>query len=97
MKAELNNIGPLFRIYREVREKTQMEIATLAGLTVGTVVSLEENSNACRVDTIMKVAKALRVEINFDIKTRNHWPELAQKLQLEEGLENETNELTKTQ
>ncbi len=70
-------IGDLIRKTRLERQFTQEQLGKLVGVQKSQISKLENNANSASIDTIVKVFKALKAEINFTIKLENQTMELA--------------------
>ena len=53
------------------RNLTQEELGKLIGVQKAQISKLENNANSATIDTIVRVFKALKAEINFSIKLEN--------------------------
>lgn len=56
---------------------TQEELGKLIGVQKAQISKLENSANSATIDTIIKVFKALKAEINFKVKLENKFVELA--------------------
>ena len=61
--AKMEHIGDRVRSVRKRRALTQAELAKAAGVSVDTVVKLENGRHEPRPATVRKLARALRVEV----------------------------------
>lgn len=66
LKMEI--IGDLIRKTRLERHLTQEELGKLVGVQKAQISKLENNANSATIDTIVRVFKALKAEINFNIR-----------------------------
>jgi len=69
-------IGDLIRKTRLERQYTQEQLGKLVGVQKSQISKLENNAKSASIDTIVKVFKALKAEINFTIKLENQTMEL---------------------
>jgi HTH-type transcriptional regulator / antitoxin HipB len=75
LKMEI--IGDMIRKTRLERHLTQEELGKLIGVQKAQISKLENNANSATIDTIVRVFKALKAEIHFNIKLENQSLELA--------------------
>ena len=66
LKLEL--IGDMIKAARKERNLTQEQLGELIGVKKAQVSRLENNTSNVTLDTILKVFKALKAEINFNVK-----------------------------
>ncbi len=62
---------------RQQRNLTQEQLGELVGVQKAQISKLESSANSATVDTILKVFKALKAEINFNVKIENKKLQLA--------------------
>ena len=62
---------------RQERNLTQEQLGDLVGVQKAQISKLENSANSATVDTILKVFKALKAEINFNVKIENRKLQLA--------------------
>ena len=67
---ELNmvTISHLIREARKKRKLTQGELGKLVGVRKSQISKLENSANSATIETILRVFKALKAEVNFNIK-----------------------------
>jgi HTH-type transcriptional regulator / antitoxin HipB len=75
LKMEI--IGDMIRKTRLERHLTQEELGKLVGVQKAQISKLENNANSATIDTIVRVFKALKAEIYFNVKLENQLLELA--------------------
>ena len=56
---------------------TQAELGKLVGVQKAQISKLECSANSATIDTILKVFKALKAEINFNVKLEDNFVKLA--------------------
>lgn len=61
-------LGKMIRAARKERHLTQEELGKLIGVKKAQISKLERSANSATIDTIIKVFKALKAEINFNVK-----------------------------
>jgi len=69
-------LGKMIKSARQERHLTQEELGRLVGVQKAQISKLESSANSATIDTIIKVFKALKAEINFNVKLENHFVEL---------------------
>jgi DNA-binding XRE family transcriptional regulator len=67
----------MIKTARQERHMTQEELGKLIGVQKAQISKLENSANSATIDTIIKVFKALKAEINFKVKLENKFVELA--------------------
>ena len=72
-EAELNMeiMGEFIRKTRLERQLTQEALGKLVGVQKAQISKLENHANSARIDTIIRVFKALQTEISFSITLEN--------------------------
>jgi HTH-type transcriptional regulator / antitoxin HipB len=66
-------IGKLIKTVRKERHLTQDELGKLIGVQKAQISKLENCTNSATVDTIYKVFKAMKAEINIVVKLENNF------------------------
>lgn len=56
---------------RQERNLTQEQLGDLIGVQKAQISKLESSANSATIDTILKVFKALKAEISFNVKIEN--------------------------
>jgi len=69
LKMEL--LGKMVKTTRKARNLTQEQLGKLIGVNKSQISKIENNANSARIDTILKVFKALKAEINFNVQLEN--------------------------
>lgn len=69
-ETELNEeiIGELIRQAREKRNLTQEELAEKLGVNKSNISKMENNIKSMRIDTLLKVFKALNAKVSLQIE-----------------------------
>jgi DNA-binding XRE family transcriptional regulator len=70
-------IGKMIKAVRLERNLTQEELGRLIGVQKAQISKLESSANSATIDTIMKVFRALKAEINFNVKLEDNFVKLA--------------------
>ncbi len=69
-------LGRMIKQARQERNLTQEQLGQLVGVQKSQISKLESSTNSATIDTIMKVFKALKAEINFNVKLEKHFVQL---------------------
>jgi len=75
LKMEL--LGKMVKTTRKERNLTQEQLGKLIGVNKSQISKIENNANSARIDTILKVFKALKAEINFNVQVDNRKLQIA--------------------
>jgi DNA-binding XRE family transcriptional regulator len=70
-------LGKMIKAVRQERNLTQEELGRLVGVQKAQISKLESSANSATIDTILKVFKALKAEINFYVKLEDDFVKLA--------------------
>lgn len=70
-------LGQMIKAARKERHLTQEELGRLIGVKKAQISKLESSANSATIDTIIKVFKALKAEINFNVKLEDDFIKLA--------------------
>lgn len=70
-------LGKMIKAARQERHMTQEELGQLVGVQKAQISKLESSINSATIDTIIKVFKALKAEINFNVKLEGNYLKLA--------------------
>lgn len=76
-ELRMDVLGKMIKTARKERHMTQEELGKLIGVQKAQISKLENSANSATIDTIIKVFKALKAEINFKVKLENKFVELA--------------------
>ncbi len=69
-------LGKMIKTARLERQLTQEELGKLVGVQKAQISKLESSANSATIDTILKVFKALKAEINFNVKLEENFVKL---------------------
>lgn len=72
-ELRMDILGKMIKSARIERNLTQEELGNLIGVQKAQISKLESSLNSATIDTIIKVFKALKAEINFNIKIENNY------------------------
>lgn len=67
-ELKMEVLGKMIKTARLHRNLTQEQLGKLIGVQKAQISKLESSSNSATIDTIMKVFKALKAEVNFNVK-----------------------------
>lgn len=70
-------LGRMIKTARQERNLTQEQLGELVGVQKSQISKLESSANSATIDTILKVFKALKAEINFNVKLEKQLIKLA--------------------
>ncbi len=76
-ELRMDVLGKMIKTARQERHLTQEELGRLVGVQKAQISKLESSANSATIDTILKVFKALKAEINFNVKMENNFVKLA--------------------
>ncbi len=76
-ELNMDVLGKMIKTARQERHLTQEELGKLVGVQKSQISKLESSANSATIDTIIKVFKALKAEINFNVKIENNIVKLA--------------------
>ncbi len=76
-KLHMDVLGKMIKKTRQERKLTQEELGRLVGVQKAQISKLESSANSATIDTIIKVFKALKAEINFNVKIENNFVRLS--------------------
>ena len=75
-ELRMDVLGKMIKSARQERHLTQEELGRLIGVQKAQISKLESSANSATIDTIIKVFKALKAEINFNVKLEGTFVEL---------------------
>jgi DNA-binding XRE family transcriptional regulator len=76
-QLRMDVLGKMIKTARQERNLTQEELGRLVGVQKAQISKLESSANSATIDTILKVFKALKAEINFNVKLEDSFVKLA--------------------
>ena len=76
-ELRMDVLGKMIKRARQERNLTQEELGRLVGVQKAQISKLESSANSATIDTILKVFKALKAEINFNVKLEDNFVKLA--------------------
>jgi DNA-binding XRE family transcriptional regulator len=75
-ELRMDVIGKMIKTARQDRNLTQEELGRLVGVQKAQISKLESSANSATIDTLLKVFKALKAEINFNVKLEDTFVKL---------------------
>lgn len=69
-------LGRMIKTARQELNLTQEELGRLVGVRKAQISKLESSANSATIDTILKVFKALKADINFNVKLEDNFVKL---------------------
>lgn len=76
-ELRMDVLGKMIKAARQERKLTQEELGRLVGVQKAQISKLESSANSATIDTILKVFKALKAEVNFNVKLEENFVKLA--------------------
>ena len=76
-ELSMDVLGKMIKAARQERNLTQEELGRLVGVQKAQISKLESSANSATVDTIIRVFRALKAEINFNVKIEDNFVKLA--------------------
>lgn len=72
-ELRMDLIGKMIKAARQERKLTQEELGELVGVQKSQISKLENSSNSATIETIIKVFKALKADIHFNVKLKKQY------------------------
>ena len=66
-ELRMDILGRMIKTARQKRKLTQEQLGVLVGVRKSQISKLESNTNSATIDTILKVFKALKADIHFNV------------------------------
>lgn len=76
-ELRMDLLGQMVKTTRQEKKLTQGQLGELIGVNKSQISKIENNANSATIDTILKVFKALKAEINFNVKLEDQIIKLA--------------------
>lgn len=76
-ELRMDVLGRMIKAARLERNLTQEELGRLVGVQKAQISKLENSLNSATIETIIKVFKALKAEISFNVKIEDSYVKLA--------------------
>ncbi len=75
-ELRMDILGKMIKAVRQERRLTQEELGNLVGVQKAQISKLESSANSATISTILKVFRALKAEINFNVKLEDNFVKL---------------------
>ena len=75
-ELRMDILGKMIKTARQGRNLTQDELGKLVGVQKAQISKLESCAHSATIDTVLKVFKALKAEINFNVKLEDKFVKL---------------------
>ena len=75
-ELRMDVLGRMIKSARQERHLTQEELGKLVGVQKAQISKLESSANSATIDTVLRVFKALKAEINFNVKLEDNFVKL---------------------
>ncbi|MDL2227778.1 helix-turn-helix domain-containing protein [Odoribacter sp. OttesenSCG-928-L07] len=75
-ELQMEVLSKMIKTARLERNLTQEELGNLVGVQKSQISKLENHANSATIDTILKVFKALKADIHFNVKIENQYIQL---------------------
>ncbi len=66
-ELRMDVLGRMIKVARQERKLTQEQLGDLVGVQKAQISKLESSANSATIDTILKVFKALKADIHFNV------------------------------
>lgn len=76
-ELQMELLGRMIKAARKEQHLTQEELGKLIGVKKAQISKLENSANSATIDTIIKVFKALKAEIHFNVKIDDNFVKIA--------------------
>ena len=75
-ELSMDVLGRMIKTARQERNLTQEQLGQLVGVQKSQISKLESSTNSATIDTILKVFKALKADIHFNVTLENQYLQL---------------------
>ena len=72
-ELRMDVLGRMIKTARQERNLTQEQLGELVGVQKAQISKLESSANSATIDTILKVFKALKADIHFNVTLENQY------------------------
>ena len=76
-ELNMDVLGRMIKTARKERNLTQEQLGQLVGVQKSQISKLESSTNSATIDTILKVFKALKADIHFNVTLEKQYIQLA--------------------
>ena len=70
-ELRMDILGRMIKTARQERNLTQEQLGELVGVKKAQISKLESSANSATIETIMKVFRALKAKVNFNVTIEN--------------------------
>ena len=78
-ELRMDVLGKMIKTARQERKLTQEQLGELVGVQKAQISKLESSANSATIDTVLKVFKALKADIHFNVTLEKQYLQLVQK------------------
>ncbi len=75
-ELRMDVLGRMIKTARQERNLTQEQLGKLVGVQKSQISKLESSTNSATIDTILKVFRALKADIHFNVKLEKQFIQL---------------------
>jgi len=75
-ELRMDVLGRMIKAARLERNLTQEELGHLVGVQKAQISKLESSANSATIDTVLRVFKALKADINFNVRIQDSFVKL---------------------
>jgi HTH-type transcriptional regulator/antitoxin HipB len=76
-KLNMEVLSHMIKKARQERNLTQEQLGKLVGVQKAQISKLESSANSATIDTVLKVFKALKADVNFNVTLENRQLQLS--------------------
>ena len=76
-ELSMDVLGRMIKTARQERNLTQEQLGQLVGVQKSQISKLESSTNSATIDTILKVFRALKADIHFNVTLEKQYIQLA--------------------
>lgn len=76
-ELRMDVLGKMIKTARQVRKLTQEQLGEMVGVQKAQISKLESSANSATIDTLLRVFKALKAEIHFNVTLDNQYLNVA--------------------
>ena len=76
-ELRMDVLGRMIKTARQERNLTQEQLGQLVGVQKSQISKLESSTNSATIDTILKVFRALKADIHFNVTLEKQYIQLA--------------------
>lgn len=76
-ELRMDVLGRMIKTARQERNLTQEQLGKLVGVQKSQISKLESHTNSATIDTILKIFKALKADIHFNVTLEKQYVQLS--------------------